>query len=213
MNLAPIVTRLGRGTTANARRAARAFWDDVPNKERAARLVALLVGCWVAGGIVLAARSTMWALLAVWCIAAWRTGHRVERAEAAEAAFVQWIYGRIGNRNGVLVAELLDGLHQSGMHKEWDAAALRGVIERLGIPVRDSLRVGGFVSTGVHVDDLTAAWDVHITPPPTAEPNPSPTPVTSDNYPTTPTVVESASGAQVTITPGHQVAPQQASSA
>ncbi|MGY4903304.1 hypothetical protein [Streptomyces sp. 900116325] len=201
MNLAPIVTRLGHGTTANARRAARAFWDDVPNKERAARLVALLVGCWVAGGIVLAARGTLWALLGVWCIAAWRTGRRIEREERAEAAFVQWIYERIGDRNGVLIAELLDGLHQSGMHKEWDAATLRGVVERLGIPVRDSLKVGGAVSTGVHIDDLTAVWDVHTTPPPVEERNPSPAPVSSDNYPTTLRVVHSASGAQVTVHP------------
>lgn len=201
MNLAPIVTRLGRGTTANARRAARAFWDDVPNKERAARLVALLVGCWVAGGILLAARGTLWALLAAWCIAAWRTGRRIEREERAEAAFVQWIYERIGDRNGVLIAELLDGLHQSGMHKEWDAAALRGVVERLGIPVRDSLKVGGTVSTGVHIDDLTDVWDVHTNPPPAPADSPSPGPVTSDNYPTTLRVVHSASGAQVTVHP------------
>lgn len=190
MNLAQFVTRLARGTAANTRRAARAFWDDVPGKERMARLVALVIGCWVVGGIVLAARGTLWVLLVVWCIATWRTGRRIEREERAEAAFIQWIYDRVGDRNGVLVAELVEGMHQSGMHLDWDASALRGVIERLGIPVRDSLKVGGVVSTGVHVDDLTAVWDVQVTPPPPRE-QPLPGDNAAGNYPTTPRITQS----------------------
>jgi hypothetical protein len=190
VNLTRLITGLARGTTANFRRAARAFWDDVPGKERAARLVALVVGCWVVGGIVLAARGTLWGLLVVWCVAAWRTGRRIEREEQAEAEFVQWIYERIGDRNGVLVAELLDGLHQSGMHRDWDASVLRGVIERLGISVRDSLKVDGTVSTGVHVDDLTAVWDVQVTPPPPQE-QPLPEGIAAGNYPTTSRIVQS----------------------
>lgn len=190
MNLSSLVSRLARGTTANTRRAARAFWDEVPGKERTARLVALAVGCWVVGGIVLAARGALWVLLVVWCIAAWRTGRRIEREERAEAAFVQWIYERIGDRNGVLVAELVEGLHQSDMHRDWDASVLRGVIERLGIPVRDSLKVDGTVSTGVHVDDLTSVWDVQLTPPPAQE-RPLPDGNAAGNYPTTPRITQS----------------------
>lgn len=201
MNVHRIFVTLARGSSASAQRAGRAFWDDVPPKERCARLVAAAVVCWVAGGIVLAERRILWLVLVGWCVAAWRTGRSIERQEAAEAEFVQWIRDRIGDRNGVLVAELLAGLHAARMHQDWDAATLRQVVERLGIPVRDSLKVGGTVSTGVHVDDLTTAWDVHPTPPPPDSGNPSPTGVTSDNYPTTPRVEESASGAQITVYP------------
>lgn len=199
MTLHQQLTILARGSAANVGRAGRAFWLGIPARERCARLAAAMVGGWIAGGVVLAERRILWLVLVAWCVAAWRTGRRVEREEAAEAAFVQWIRDRIGDRNGVLVAELLTALHAAGMHKDWDAAVLREVIERLGIPVRDSLKVAGDVSTGVHVDDLTAVWDVHATPPPAEGANPSPGGVTSDNYPTTPRVATSASGAQVTV--------------
>lgn len=199
MNLHRQCILIARGSTSQARRAARAFWDGIPPKERWARLGAALVGGWVAGGLVLAERRLLWLVLAAWCVTAWRTGRSIERQEQAEAEFVQWMYDRIGGRNGVLVSELLAGLHAAKMHEDWDAAVLRDVIERLGIPVRNSLKVGGAVSTGVHVDDLTAVWDVHVTPPPVTERDPSPAGVTSDNYPTTPSVTTTAEGALVTI--------------
>lgn len=199
MNLGPLAT----GSQALLRQ----FGDWLlPGQWRAAS--SRLAGCAVTSGfgftVLDRAHAMAWPLAGGWCIAAWRIGRAVERQEAAEADFVQWIRDQIGDRNGVLVWELLDGLHQADMHKDWDAAALRDVIERLGIHVRDSLKVGGYVSTGVHIDDLRAAWDVHVTPPPAKVANPSPGPVTSENYPTTPRVDVHAEGAQVTITPARE---------
>ncbi|MFF3398260.1 hypothetical protein ACFYW6_07075 [Streptomyces sp. NPDC002659] len=170
-------------------------------RETAGRLFGVFAAGWMLGGMLLAARPLLWITAVAWCVAAYRKGHAAERAAAAEADFVQWIRDQIGDRNGVLVWELLDGLHQAGMHKDWDAAALRDMIERLGIHVRDSLKVGGYVSTGVHIDDLRAVWDVQLSPPPGKVHNPSPAGLTSDNYPTTPRVDVHAEGARITITP------------
>lgn len=151
--------------------------------------VSRLTGCTVAVGfgftVLERAPALMWLLSGGWCVAAWRAGHAQERAAQAEADFVQWIYGRIGDRNGVLLAELLAALHAADMHHDWDVTDLRAVVERLGIPVRDAIKVSGSVSVGVHVDDLTGVWDVDVAPPPAPSENPSPTGLTSGNYPTT----------------------------
>jgi len=151
--------------------------------------VSRLAGCTVATGfactVLERAPALMWLLSGGWCVTAWRAGQAQERAAQAEADFVQWMYERIGDRNGVLLAELLAALHAADMHRDWDVTDLRAVVERLGIPVRDAIKVSGSVSVGVHVDDLTGVWDVDVAPPPAPSGSPSPTGLTSDNYPTT----------------------------
>lgn len=97
---------------------------------------------------------------------------------------MQYVRDRIGDRNGVLLAELLAGLHAAEMHLDWDVTALRRVVERLGIPVRDKIKVSGDTSVGVHVDDLTHVWDVRVTAPPPQSGSPSREAVTRYNYPT-----------------------------
>ncbi|HET6353400.1 hypothetical protein [Streptomyces sp.] len=173
-------------------------------RETAGRLFGVFAAGWMLGGMLLAARPLLWITAGAWCVAAYRTGRAAERAAAAEAAFVQWIRDQIGDRNGVLLAELLAGLHAEEMHLDWDVTDVRAVVEGLGIPVKDSIKVSGSVSVGVHVDDLTAVWDVQLTPPPGKVNNHSPGPVTSDNYPTTPRVTVTAEGAQITITPARE---------
>lgn len=173
-------------------------------RNAAARALGVFAAGWMLGGMLLAARPLLWIATSIGGVAAYRTGREAERAEAAEAAFVQWIRDQIGGRNGVLLAELLAGLHAAEMHTEWDVTDVRAVVERLGIPVRDAIKVSGSVSIGVHVDDLTAVWDVHVTPPPAKVDNPSPAGLTSDNYPTTPRVESRANGARVTITPARE---------
>lgn len=173
-------------------------------RETAGRLLGVFAAGWMLGGMLLAARPLLWITAGAWCVAAYRTARTVERREASEAAFVQWIYDRIAGRNGVLLAELLAGLHAAQMHLDWDVTDVRAVVEQLGIPVRDAIKVSGTVSVGVHVDDLTAVWDVHVTPPPAPSESPSPGGLTSDNYPTTPRVTVTAEGAQVTITPARE---------
>ncbi|MFD3929701.1 hypothetical protein [Streptomyces sp. NPDC058614] len=190
--------RLALGAAALTRRSGRAF-ANCPRRELLYRLAAGLFGAWMLGGFVLAERRILWLLLALSLVTAWRAGRTIERQREAESALVQYVRDRIGDRNGVLLVDVLTGLHRAGMHEDWDVTALRGVVERLGIPVRDSIKVGGDVSVGVHVDDLTGAWDVQPTPPPAPSESPSPNAVTSDNYPTTPVVQEWAGGAAKTL--------------
>lgn len=198
--------RLALGARELGRRAGQAF-TDCPRRELLHRVLAALFALWVVGGVVLAERRILWALLAVALIACWRTGRALERTRAAEAALVQYMRDQIGDANGVLLADVLAGLHAAEMHTAWDVHALRQVVERLGIPVRDSLKIDGAVSVGVHVDDLTSTWDVHPTPPPPPTGNPSPDEVTRDNYPTTPRVETSAGGATTTVYPTGGPAP------
>ncbi|HET6356077.1 hypothetical protein [Streptomyces sp.] len=173
-------------------------------RKTAGRLFGVFAAGWMLGGMLLAARPLLWITAGAWCVAAYRTARIVERREASEAAFVQWIRDQIDDRNGVLLAELLAGLHAAEMHLDWDVTDVRAVVERLRIPVRDSLKVAGAVSVGVHMDDLTAVWDVQLSPPPGKVDNPSPAGLTSDNYPTTPRVDVHAEGAQITITPARE---------
>ena len=173
-------------------------------RNAAGRALGVFAAGWMLGGMLLAARPLLWIAASVGGVAAYRTGRAAERAADAEAAFVQWIRDQIGDRNGVLLAELLAGLHAAEMHPEWDVTDVRAVVERLGIPVRDAIKVSGSVSVGVHVDDLTHAWDVQLTPPPAPSENPSPAGLTCDNYPTTPRVDVHAEGARVTVTPARE---------
>lgn len=177
--------RLALGAAALVRRSGRAF-ANCPRRELLNRLGASLFGLWMLGGLVLAERRILWVLLALGLTVCWRTGRAIERQRDAEAALVQYVRDRIGDRHGVLLADVLAGLQHAGMHLDWDVHALRGVVEGLGIPVRDSLKSEGAVSVGVHVEDLTGVWDVQPTPPPTPSESPSPGGVTSDDYPTTP---------------------------
>lgn len=196
MNLRPLVT--------GSRLLLRQFGGWLlPGQWRTAG--ARLAGCTVTVGFAFTvlerAPFLMWLLAGGWCVAAWRIGRTEERTAAAEAEFVQWIWERIGGRNGVLLAELLAGLHAAGMHTEWDVTDVRAVVERLGIPVRDAIKVSGSVSIGVHVDDLTGVWDVDVAPPPAPSESPSPAGLTCGNYPTTPRVTVAAEGAQTIVTP------------
>jgi hypothetical protein len=150
-----------------------------------ARLAGSAAAVWAVGALVWHTPGLMWPLAGGWLVAVWRRGREIERQQDAEAAFVQFLRDRIGDRNGVLLAELLAGLHAAEMHLDWDVTALRRVVERLGIHVRDKIKVSGDTSVGVHVDDLTHVWDVGVTPPPPPSGGPSREAVSRDNYPTT----------------------------
>lgn len=154
------------------------------------------------GSLILGTPGVMGPLSVWWAIAAWRIGRAIEQQEQADMDLVVFIDDLIGDANGMHLAVIVDQLNnpQSGLGDGWTFESLRAAVARLEIPVRDSLKVAGDVSVGVHIDDLTAVWDVHLTTPPPEE-QPLPDPVTRENYPTTPTVVRSAEGAQITVTP------------
>lgn len=143
-----------------------------------------LAGCFLLS-LVLNAPQILWPATGLWLAAAYRTGRAIEEEQRNEERFVQWLRDTIGDRNGVLLSELLAAWHEADRNLDWDVAQVRAICERLEIPVRDKLKVGGTVSVGVHVEDLTRVWDVQVTPPPAPSANPSPDAVTSDNYSTT----------------------------
>lgn len=149
------------------------------------RLAGTGVAGWFLFSLVLNAPQMLWFAAGLWLAAVWRAGRAVEEEERNEERFVQWLRDVIGDRNGVLLSELLAAWHEADRNLDWDVAQVRAVCERLAIPVRDKLKVGGVVSVGVHVDDFTRVWDVQVTPPPAPSVNPSPGAVTSENYPTT----------------------------
>ena len=142
-----------------------------------------LAGCFL-WSMVSNAPRLLWLVVGLWLAAAWRAGRGIEEEARNEERFVQWVRDVIGDRNGVLLSELLSAWHEAGLNLDWDVAQVRSICERLGIPVRDKINVGKSVSVGVHVDDLTRVWDVQVTPPPVVEAAPSEA-VTSGNYSTT----------------------------
>lgn len=173
--------RLARGSAALASRYGR--WL-LPGQARpaCARLLGSAGGAWIGAHVLLGAPWTAWPLTGWWCVAAWRTGRAIERRAAAEAAFVQLLANLIGTSTGVLLADVAAALQ--GADPRIDTAAVRAQCAAAGIPVRDAVRAGGRLSTGVHGDDLRDVWDIHPTPPPplSREWHPS---VTRDNYTTT----------------------------
>lgn len=122
--------------------------------------LARVVGSTVAAGFALTvvgrAPVLLWPASAAWAVAAWRTGRADERRRRAEAELVQLLDEMIGPRNGVLLADVLAALHAEQLLTDWDVRELRAAVERVGVSVRDSLKVEGRVSVGVHREDLDA---------------------------------------------------------
>ncbi|WP_329315418.1 hypothetical protein [Streptomyces sp. NBC_01262] len=148
----------------------------------------------IVAGLMTAAPWLFGPIAAIWWgVAAGRAGRAVLAREAAELAFVQLLRDAIGPRNGVLLADVLLLLHRDKLLVGWDVADVRVQCAALGIPVRDSIKVEGRVSTGVHIDDLLSAWDVEPTPPPKIR-NPSPAGISAGNYPATPQEASASEG-------------------
>lgn len=148
----------------------------------------------------------LWLVVGLWLAAAWRAGQGIEEEARNEERFVQWVRDVIGDRNGVLLSELLAAWHEAGLNLDWEVAQVRGICERLEIPVRAKLNVGGTVSVGVHVQDLTRVWAVEVTPPPPVEAAPSDA-VTSGNYTATVEAAPIAVGAAWSLHASRKPAP------
>ncbi|MFG2763134.1 hypothetical protein [Streptomyces rubiginosohelvolus] len=205
MNLAPHVTRIGHGTA----RAAHAFWDDIPAKERLARLAALTVVCWIVGGVALAERRALWVLLAAWCLTAWVAGRSEQQtaeheqdedeAPAPDPADMADIVRELGTGTGVLLTRLRDQLLEEYPGTGWTTKDVRGLLDAAEVRVREGVRVTGVGNgPGVHRDDV----------PPPLSPTTPPAPVgvvaagQDANANTNNVRVEShAGGAHITVTP------------
>ena len=206
MNLAPHVTRIGTGTA----RAARAFWDDVEPKERLARLAALAAVCWVVGGVALAERRALWALLTAWCVPAWWAGRPTTAGEDGEqkeegvedgpdAADMADIVRELGTGTGVLLTRLRDQLLDEYEGRGWTTKDVRALLAEAGVRVREGVRVSGVGNgPGVHRDDVPAPLS------PTTPPGPVGVVAAGQGANTNTNnvvVTRDASGAQITVTP------------
>ncbi|MFF7021964.1 hypothetical protein ACFY97_13215 [Streptomyces klenkii] len=113
-------------------------------------------------------------------------------------AFLDRLRTLIGDRNGVLLRTVVADLHDAGVPAEWGVPEARALCTALGVPVKDSLKVAGKTSIGVH---WTALPDPAAPLPParsmegdeagSSEGSP---PLTSDDYPATTTEPEPATG-------------------
>jgi hypothetical protein len=210
MNLAPHLTRVGTGTI----RAAHAFWDDIPPKERLARLAAATVVCWIVGGVALAERRALWVMLAAWCLTAWVVGRDAvdadeEHEQAADeeqhgpdAADMADIVRELGAGTGVLLTRLRDQLLEEYEGHGWTTKDVRTLLAEAGVRVREGVRVSGVGNgPGVHRDDVP----VPLSPP---LPHTSvgvvaagqDTNANTNNV----TVTRHANGAHITVTPNRQ---------
>lgn len=122
----------------------------------AARLVGSALGTGFALTVIERAPVLLWPAFAAWAVAAWCTGRADERRRRAEAELVLLLDDMIGPRNGVLLVDVLTALHAKELLTDWDVRQLRAAVERVGVRVRDSLKVEGRVSVGVHREDLDA---------------------------------------------------------
>ncbi|MFI6862632.1 hypothetical protein ACIBKZ_22515 [Streptomyces sp. NPDC050421] len=205
MNLAPHVTRIGTGTA----RAARAFWNDIEPKERASRLAAAAVVCWVVGGVAYAERRTLWALLAAWCITAWvagrpDTGDEDEQEQpedehdAPDPADMADIVRELGTDTGVLLTALRDQLLTEYPSTGWTTKDVRALLAEAGVRVRPVRVRGAGNGPGVHRDDVPPPLPSTTPPPPVGVVAAGQDANTNTNNVT---VVEHANGAQITLTP------------
>lgn len=207
MNLAPHLTRIGRGTA----RGARAFWDDIEPKERLARLAAAVVACWILGGIALAERRALWVFLAAWSLTAWAAGRGntaspegeqtadEEQQAAPDAADMADIVRELGTGTGVLLTRLRDQLAEEYPGTGWTTKDVRILLGSDGIRVREGVRVTGAGNgPGVHRDDIPAPLS------PTTPPGPVGVVAAgqpANNNTNNVVVTRDHSGAQITVTP------------
>lgn len=203
MNLAPHLTRIAAGTA----RAGHAFWDDIAPKERCARLAAAAVACWIIGGVALAERRALWVLLAAACITAWVAGRSNEEtdgdedqdADGPDSADMADIVHELGNGTGVLLTRLRDQLIEEYPGTGWTTKDVRGLLAATGVRVREGVRVSGAGNgPGVHRDDVPAPLSPATPPPPVGVVAAGQSANTNSNNVT---VVRSAGGAQITVTP------------
>lgn len=209
MNLAPHFTRIGHGTA----RAAHAFWDDIPPKERLARLAAATVVCWIVGGVALAERRALWVMLAAWCLTAWIAGrdttaedqqHKGDEEEqpAPGPAEMADIVRELGHGTGVLLTGLRDQLLEEYEGRGWTTKDVRALLAEAGVRVREGVRVSGVGNgPGVHREDVPAPLSPPLPHPPVGVVAAGQDANANTNNVT---VTRHANGAHITVTPARQ---------
>jgi hypothetical protein len=81
----------------------------------------------------------------------------LEPEELGDAEFVAVLRAAIGDRNGVLLRDVAVALEEAGLTSGWTPADVRQQCDACGIPVKESIKVSGETSVGVHRLALPAA--------------------------------------------------------
>lgn len=81
----------------------------------------------------------------------------LEPEELDDAEFVAVLRAAIGDRNGVLLRDVATALEEARLTSGWTPADVRQQCDACGIPVKESIKVSGETSVGVHRDALPAA--------------------------------------------------------
>ncbi|MFD4788251.1 hypothetical protein ACFWN1_14570 [Streptomyces sp. NPDC058459] len=190
--LAPVAVRLATGSSRAARRlAARAAAWVKRGRRKDLKGWKALLGCWLRLGVLLfglyllwrlvrAVPALMWLVSAAWTTVAWRAGKPAadtpeeepeetpagDPAEAVRTLLLELI----GEGSGVHLRTVLAHLQERGMWQGHTVTDMRLQMERLGIPVDRSVKVGKVPTWGVRRRDLQ---------PPTPEATPAPSPSAS----------------------------------
>ncbi|MFI5808999.1 hypothetical protein [Streptomyces sp. NPDC051561] len=101
-----------------------------------------------------------------------------------DAEFITAVAELIGTRNGVLLRDIVELYHETGVDPAWGIPEVRAICTRLGIPVRDRLNTRSGLSVGVHGEAFRAALSTLAEPltnpppeppvDPSADPSPDP---------------------------------------
>ncbi|MEU5426855.1 hypothetical protein AB0H73_14795 [Streptomyces olivoreticuli] len=162
-----------------------------------------------------------------WCVAAWM--HAPSSAEPPEdgiqapaalpsgsplpaphapldpVAFLPFLRALIGDRNGVLLRDLVTALREASAPDDWGMVQTRQLCTAAGVPVRRSVKTPNGTSPGVHRDDLPAG---DVPPPPHISveapedgSSPGSRALTCNNYPPTTSGLRPTTGTTAPVQP------------
>nr|WP_202436144.1 hypothetical protein [Streptomyces sp. SID7834] len=183
------------------------LWQWIRNADGMDSLWYALGALWALAGLGWGIGQAPWlapVLVLAWLLAALRLGHtdadtppdkiKKDAGESEQSSdddspelspepptddeLVLGLANLIGTRNGVLLATAVEHFRKDGAPDTWDIPEVRAQCAALGIPVKDSIKVAGNTSVGVHRDGLRAALSAGLQgavgPAPEAAVDPSP---------------------------------------
>lgn len=167
MRLGPAITgpatRIYDGSGILYRRWTGWVWPEEPTLlGTVGRFGGTVFGASMAWTAVQASPGLMWVAAGGWCIAAYRAEEEPDEGDDEEDGepdpvttdeFIELLHDALGDAKGVHLSTLAERLADLEPGRRWDTAAVRQLATDAGVPVTDSVRVGGSVSTGIKRKD------------------------------------------------------------
>ncbi|MFD8072175.1 hypothetical protein ACFV3E_05930 [Streptomyces sp. NPDC059718] len=160
-----VMERLARGSSAMGWGMARGVVDWLKAGEKISdfvvRVLFLAIPVGIVWSLLTATKATMWGLVTVWCLAAWRAG-RPAQGEQQEGApdlhpddLVELLWELTGDRKGVHLSAVAAQLQKEIPERSWTVADVKALLKAAAVPTRHSVRVPGVgVAVGVHRKDI-----------------------------------------------------------